>query len=64
MMREKSWTALLTPLGVLVPAITYLNYRDERSFSRHWAAVALHRPESRKRSRWITAPQRAVEECV
>src|SRR5271154_6472840 len=64
MMREKSWTALITPLAVLVPAITYLNYRHERSFSRRWAAEILHRPESRKRTRWITVPQRAVEEWV
>src|ERR1700691_3913179 len=64
MIREKSWTAVITPLAVLVPAITYLNYRDERSFSRRWAAEVLQRPESRKRPRWITAPQRAVEEWV
>ncbi len=64
MMREKSWTAVITPLGVLVPIITYLNYRDERSFSRRWAAEILNRPKSRKRSRWITVPQRAVEEWV
>ncbi len=64
MIREKSWTAVITPLAVLVPAITYLNYRDERSFSRRWAAEVLQRPESRKRPRWITVPQRAVEEWV
>ncbi len=64
MMREKSWTALIAPLAPLVPLITYLNYRDERAFSRRWAAEILHRPESRKRSRWITVPQRAVEEWV
>jgi predicted metal-dependent phosphoesterase TrpH len=64
MMREKSWTALMTPLAVLVPIITYLNYRDERSFSRRWAGEILQRPESRKRRRWVTMPQRAVEEWV
>src|SRR5271154_3851529 len=64
MMREKSWTALIAPLAPLVPLITYLNYRDERAFSRRWAAEILHRPESRKRTRWITVPQRAVEEWV
>ena len=64
LMREKSWTTLLTPLALLVPAITYQNYREERIFSRRWAAEILQRPESRKRSRWITVPQRAVEESA
>ena len=45
MIREKSWTAVITPLGVLVPIITYLNYRDERSFSRRWAAEILNQSE-------------------
>jgi predicted metal-dependent phosphoesterase TrpH len=64
MMREKYWTAAITPLAVLVPAITYLNYRSERSFSRRWAEEILQSPESRKRPRWITVPQRTVEEWV
>ncbi len=29
MMREKSWTTLLAPLALLVPAFTFLNYYDE-----------------------------------
>src|SRR5271163_4380369 len=41
MMREKYWTALLAPLGVLIPAFTYWNYHDERKFSRRWAAQVL-----------------------
>jgi predicted metal-dependent phosphoesterase TrpH len=64
MMREKSWTKLLTPLGVLVPVITYWNYRDERAFVRRWSAQVLGQPESRKRRHWVTAPQQAVEELV
>ncbi len=49
MMREKSWTALLAPLAVLVPAITLLNYYDERAFRRRWAPQFLINPRSRKR---------------
>ncbi|HXQ26393.1 MAG TPA: PHP domain-containing protein [Candidatus Acidoferrales bacterium] len=64
MMREKSWTTLLTPLAVLVPAVTYLNYRADNSFGRLWAAQVLHQPESRKRSRWIAVPRPAAEEWV
>ena len=64
MMREKSWTTLLTPLAVLVPAITLLNYYDERAFLRRWAPQVLNQPEARKRRRWLTAPQTAVEELV
>jgi predicted metal-dependent phosphoesterase TrpH len=64
MMREKSWTTLLSPLAVLLPAFTFMNYRSEQSFRRRWAPQLLHRPESRKRSRWISVPQPAVEELV
>jgi predicted metal-dependent phosphoesterase TrpH len=64
MMREKYWTTLLSPLGVLIPAFTYWNFHDERRFSRRWAARVLDQPGSRKRSRWVTVPQTAVEECL
>ncbi len=64
MMREKSWTTLLTPLAVLVPVVTLWNYRDEHTFVRRWASEVLGRPESRKRPRWVTVPQTAVEELV
>jgi len=64
MMREKSWTALLSPLAVLVPLVTYWNYRDEHAFSRRWAAEVLGEPQTRKRPRWISIPQPAVEELV
>ena len=64
MMREKSWTALLAPLAVLVPAITLLNYYDERAFLRRWAPQVLRRPEACRNRRWLTAPQTAVEELV
>jgi predicted metal-dependent phosphoesterase TrpH len=64
MMREKSWTALLSPLAVLVPVVTFWNYRDEHAFSRRWAAEVLGQSESRKRPRWISVPQPAVEELV
>jgi predicted metal-dependent phosphoesterase TrpH len=65
MIREKAWTALLTPLAVLVPAITYWNYRDEREFCSKWAAEVLgERDPSRKRFRWVSVPQPAAEELV
>lgn len=64
MMREKYWTALLAPLAILLPAITYLNYRDERAFCRDWAARILDEPEARKQPRWISVPQPAAEEWV
>ena len=64
MMREKMWTAALSPLAVLIPAATFWNYCDEDSFSRRWAAQVLSQPESRKRRRWVALPQPAVEELV
>ena len=64
MMREKAWTALLSPLGLLIPAITCLNYYDEDKFCRRWGAELFGQPETRKRPRWITAPQHALEESI
>lgn len=64
MMREKAWTTLLTPLGLLIPAITYLNYVDENKFCRRWEAELFGQPETRKCPRWIPAPQHALEESV
>jgi len=64
MMREKCWTVLLTPLAVLVPAVTYWNYRDEHAFSRRWAAEVLGEPESGRRFGWVSVPQPAAEELV
>lgn len=56
MMREKYWTIALSPLAVLIPAITLFNYCDERVFSRRWAAEVLNQSTSRKRPCWITVP--------
>jgi len=64
MMREKTWTTLLSPLGLLIPAITYLNYVDENKFCRRWEAELLGQPETRQHPRWITAPQPALEESI
>jgi predicted metal-dependent phosphoesterase TrpH len=64
MMREKYWTALLAPLAVLIPAITYLNYLDEQAFCRRWAAKILDQPKVRKYPRWIALPHPAAEEGV
>ncbi len=61
LMRERSWTTVLAPLALLIPAITLLHYRDERAFSRRWAAHILGQPEARKRPRWIAVPQRAPQ---
>lgn len=38
MIREKSWTAPLTPLMALVPIITIVNYLMELSFAANWGA--------------------------
>jgi predicted metal-dependent phosphoesterase TrpH len=64
MMRENSWTTLLSPLAVLLPAFTFMNYRCDQAFRRRWAAQLLHRPQTRKQPLWIAVPQPAVEETV
>lgn len=56
MMREKHWTVALSPLAVLIPAITMFNYCDERVFSRRWARQVLAESKSGKRSHWLTVP--------
>lgn len=38
MVREKHWTAVLTPLMALVPLITIVNYLMELSFAARWGA--------------------------
>ena len=62
MMREKAWTRLLSPLAVLIPAVTYWNYRDERQFSRIWAQRILGEPTRGTRPSWISLPQQAAGE--
>jgi len=64
MMREKCWTTLLAPLGLLVPAVTFLNYYNERKFSRRWAGEILAEPVRRQRPRWSAVPQPSVEGYV
>jgi len=64
MMREKSWTALLAPLGVLIPGITYLNYRHENKFGRYWAREILGESERRRNARWLPVAQPATEEFI
>jgi len=64
MMREKSWTVLLSPLGVLIPAITSLNYFQEKRFGRRWAEEILGESRARKYPRWISMPQAAAEEFI
>ena len=41
LMREKAWTRMLAPLGLLVPLATAMNYLEERAFGRRWAARVL-----------------------
>lgn len=68
MMREKYWTIALSPLAILIPAITFCNYCDERVFSRRWATEVLEQKKSRKRSFWVNVPsampQAAIGESV
>ena len=61
LMREKCWTRLLAPLVLLIPAITFLNYYDEKKFHRRWAEQILGQSEARKRPRWISVPQPAPQ---
>lgn len=64
MMREKSWTALLSPLGVLIPGFTFFSHHEDRAFSRRWAARILTQPAARKRPLWITVPQPAPQAAL
>lgn len=64
LMRAKCWTTLLSPLALLIPVITFLNYRDENIFVRRWAAQVLGGAKGRTRPRWISLPQPPVEEWV
>ena len=64
LMREKAWTAVMSPLALLVPAITYLNYRTEKEFCRKWAGKLFDQTQARNRPRWIMVPEPAAEEWV
>jgi len=64
MMREKHWTAALAPLAFLVPAITYLNYYNEKSFRERWAPQVLNGSNRPKQSGWLSLPQTALEESL
>jgi predicted metal-dependent phosphoesterase TrpH len=64
LIRDNAWTALISPIIVFLPAITYLNYHEERKFNRRWEPEILEVPKKRKRPRWIAVPQPAVEEWV
>ncbi|HTZ73088.1 MAG TPA: PHP domain-containing protein [Candidatus Aquilonibacter sp.] len=64
LMKEKAWTALMSPLAVLVPAITYLNYRAEKKFYRKWAEILFDQKQRRNRPRWIMVPQPAAEDWI
>lgn len=62
MMRLQPWKALLAPLAVLVPAITFVNFLCELSFARVWGARVM--PELRARERtplWLLQASSAEE---
>jgi predicted metal-dependent phosphoesterase TrpH len=46
MVREKPWTAILTPLMALVPAIIAVNYLTELSFAAKWGNRTVKTPVS------------------
>ena len=62
MMRENSWTMLLAPLTLALPAATLLNYRDEQAFLRRWPEEVFGQAGGRDRVRWASVPKPAVEE--
>jgi|SRR5580704_2140473 predicted metal-dependent phosphoesterase TrpH len=64
LMRERSWTTAMAPLALLIPPIIFLHYREEREFTRRWAAHILGQPERRKRPRWIAVPQTAPQAAM
>ena len=64
MMRDKYWTALLSPLAVLIPGVTFFNYHEDRAFSRRWAARVLTQPAAPKRPRRIAVPRPAPQAAL
>jgi predicted metal-dependent phosphoesterase TrpH len=64
MMREKSWTMALSPLAVLIPAITLYTCLDEQLFSRKWAAEVLDGARSRCRTALPQPVQPALGESA
>lgn len=64
MVREKCWTAVLLPFSVLIPAVTYYTFREDRTFSRRWAARVLGQAEAQREPQWIRVPQTVGEEWV
>ena len=63
MMREKNWTALLSPLAALIPAATFLTLLNESRFNRRWAAEIFGQKSRRPRTNsiWVPSPQSAWE---
>jgi predicted metal-dependent phosphoesterase TrpH len=61
MMREKAWTLALSPLAILVPAITFGTHLNERCFSRKWSAEIFGERACRPRPRWIAFPHVAPQ---
>jgi predicted metal-dependent phosphoesterase TrpH len=53
MIREKAWTAALSPLALLIPAFTLGTCLHERLFARQWASALLDRREFLPRRRTV-----------
>jgi predicted metal-dependent phosphoesterase TrpH len=64
LMREKAWTAILSPLAMLLPAAAAWNYGTESAFNRYWERKIIDEPRSAKRAQWVLMPQPAAEEWV
>lgn len=64
MMREKMWTIALSPLAILVPAVTLYTCLDEQLFSRRWAAELLGPQESRRPAAFPQPVQASVGESA
>jgi len=64
LMRERMWTMAMTPLAALIPAITYWNYVEEKTFQRRWAQQILGQEKTRRRPRWISLPQAAPQAAI
>lgn len=58
LMREKAWTISLSPLALLIPAVTLYSCLDERLFGRKWGAALLD-PDSAS-PRWQASVSRSA----
>jgi len=64
LMREKYWTAALSPLALLVPVATLHNYVQEHRFAQRWGPSVLNKFESGKNTSWMSVPHPIAEESL